>query len=333
TSSSNSPIVTQPWGDFPTLMRHADHARAGGDLKRADRFYQRAVELNPNSAPAWAGCASTTSNIDEAIVGWGYALALEPKDETRSLLSACVLEKIKQSTSKDAASLVTVGRRLAEAGQWAFAHHLFQCATELEPSNENAWMWRAGVAQAADETVLCLKRVLELNPQNGQAKAGLAWAASKRTATPVSPDAVQQAAVAFEEGQRALREGDRSGAYGQFHRATELDPHNASAWFWRGSTAPDTHAALDDMEQVLAVDPENQAAKDSQWWLRVQSLREHSPVLSNPNPVLATPTPIYQEPVKTRSRFAPLLLLLVLGCLIGGLVLLLWAAWYIGYLR
>jgi tetratricopeptide (TPR) repeat protein len=331
-SSTNAPTVVQPWGDMPTLMRHASRARAAGDLERAGRFYRRAVELDPNSAQAWAGCAATTSSIDEAIVDWGYSLALEPNDETRSVLSACVMEKIKESRVQDGASLLAVGRQLAEAGQWVLAHHLFQRATELEPSNENAWIWRAGVASTADEAVLCLKRVLELNPQNAQAKAGLTWVAARQTAPPVSADALQEAALAFEEGQRALREGDRARAYERFHQATELDPQNASAWFWRGSTAPNVGEALDGMQQVLAIDPQNQAAKDSEWWLRVQRLRERSTALTNPSPVWLTPIPSVEQHPQRRRRAAAIVAFLLFGCLAGALLVLLWAIWYAGYL-
>ena len=325
-------MVTQPWEDFPTLMRHASRARAAGDLARASQYYQRAVELDPNSAQAWAGCASTTSNVDEAIIGWSYALALEPKDETRSVLNACVTEKIKQSRVQDAASLITVGRRLAESGQLALAHHLFQCATELEPSNENAWVWRAGVAHSPDETILCLNRVLELNPRNERAKAGLAWAA-KQSAAYVSPDDLEQAGLAFEEGQCALREGDRTRAYELFRHAAELDPHNASTWFWRGSTAADVDEALDSMEQVLSIDPGNQEAKDAQWWLRVQSLRERT--AARPHPETAAPmrSPSAKQSVQRRNVTSFIIAFLTLGCLAGGLVILLSAAWYMGYLR
>ena len=330
-TSGDSPIVIHPWEDFPTLMRHASRARAAGELKRASTFYMRAIELNPNSAQAWVGRASTTSDLDEAIIAWGYALALEPNDESRSVLGACVSEKMKQNRAKDVASLIAVGRRLAEAGQWVFAYHLFRRATELDPSDENAWMWRAGIARETSETVLCLTRVLELNPQNAQAKAGLAWAASTRTDAPMPADTSRQAEAAFEEGQRALREGDRAQAYEHFHRATELIPQDASAWFWCGSTAPDLDEALNCMEQVLVIDPENEAAKDARWWLRVRSLRERLPVLASPGPISPMTSPSAERYEQGRNRILPLVAFVLLGCLIGGMLVLLWAAWYAGY--
>jgi tetratricopeptide (TPR) repeat protein len=330
-TSGNSPSVIQPWEDFPTLMRHASRARAVGELKRASTFYIRAIELNPNSAQAWVGRASTTSNLDEAIVAWGYALALEPNDESRSVLGASVSEKMKQSRAKDVASLIAVGRRLAEAGQWVFAYHLFHRATELDPSNENAWMWRAGVAHETSEAVLCLNRVLELNPQNARAKAGLAWAASTRTDAPIPPDILQQAETAFEEGQRALRAGDRAQAYEHFHHATELAPQNASAWFWCGSTAPGIDEALSCMEQVLVIDPEDEAAKDARWWLRVRSLRERLPAPASPRAIPSAIGPATERNPQRWNRIALLIAFVLIGSLIGSIVVLIWVAWYAGY--
>jgi tetratricopeptide (TPR) repeat protein len=314
-----TPPLAHPWEDFATVMRHADRARAAGDLPRALTFYTRAIDLNPNSAAAWRGRASSTSNQDEAIVAWSYAFALEPGAEARAMLNACVAEKIKQSEAADADSLVTLGRQVAEAGQWAHAHRLFERATELDPSNEDAWMWRAGVADDASETIACLNRVLALNPRNAQAKAGLQWAALKQKAAPASVDAAQQAAVALDEGQRALSAGDRAGAYERFVRATELDVRNAVAWFWRGSAAPDLDEALRCMEQVLAIDPTDEAAKDARWWLRVKKLRERSPALAVTQPLPPSLSPYETRYAKKPSHVLWLVAAALFACLLIGL--------------
>ncbi len=281
---SDAPILTHPWDDYATVMRHANRARAAGDLQRALAFYTRAIELDPNSAQAWTGRASSTSNQDEAIIAWGYALALDPNDEARTMLSACIAEKIKQSDAEDVESLVEVGRRLAKARQSPYAYRLFKRATKLEASSEEAWLWRAGVAGDVSESIDCLNHVLEINPQNGQARAGLEWATAKQQAMLVSADASKKAAMLLEDGQRALREGDRARAHDRFARATDLDPRNSMAWLWRGSSAPDIDEALDCMEQVLAIDPADESAKDALWWLRIRKLRELSPVLTNAGP-------------------------------------------------
>lgn len=288
--ASDTPILSHPWDDYTTVMRHANRARAAGDLQRALAFYTRAIELDVNSAQAWTGLASSTSNQDEAIIAWGYVLAIEPNDEARTMLSACVSEKIKQSDTEDVESLVEVGRRLAKAGQSSYAYRLFKRATRLEVSSEEAWLWRAGVAGDMSETIDCLNHVLEINPRNGRARAGLEWAAAKQQAMLVSADASRKAGMLLEEGQRALREGDRARAHHHFVRATDLDPRNAMAWLWRGSSAQDIDEAIGCMEQVLAIDPAVESAKDALWWLRIQKMRELSPVLTNAAPQQPTIT-------------------------------------------
>jgi twitching motility two-component system response regulator PilG len=56
------------------------------------------------------------------------------------------------------------------------ARHLLQKATELEPNNELAWLWLAGVSESTQDVVACMQRVLEINPSNERALRGLQWA-------------------------------------------------------------------------------------------------------------------------------------------------------------
>jgi tetratricopeptide (TPR) repeat protein len=248
------------------------------------------------------------------------------------MLGARVSEKIKQSGIAQVASLIALGRRLAEAGQWPWAHRLFVHATKLDPANEEAWMWRAGIASDASETIVCLKRVLELNPQNEQAQAGLRWAVSKQAPASAIPDVPEQAAAMLEEGQRALREGDRLGAYERFKRATELDAQNPSAWFWRGSAALGIDEALECMDQVLSIDPGDEAAKDARWWLRVQKLRAHTSALASPHPTPPVISPYAERYEQKRNGGIPLVAVFMVAMLIVGLLMLLVVLRLAGYL-
>jgi twitching motility two-component system response regulator PilG len=54
------------------------------------------------------------------------------------------------------------------------AHALLAQATRLDPQNEKAWIWRAGVAHDYAEAADCLQHVLSLNPRNKTAMEGLA---------------------------------------------------------------------------------------------------------------------------------------------------------------
>ncbi|MBI5304834.1 MAG: hypothetical protein HY868_22050 [Chloroflexi bacterium] len=307
------PPVIHPWEDLETILRHAKKAYANGDKVRASALYARVIELNPNDVRGWVGYASATPNADEAIVSWGYTLALAPDNkEARTELDALVEEKIKNSMLAQienpslAASFVALGRALAEAGQRAWAYRLLVRATQLDSANEHAWVWRGGVTEDLNETISCLNQALKQNPQSVRALAGLRWAQTRQSAAPASRTAVERATQWVEDAQRALHEGDTERAYELLKNATELDPHNMLAWFWRGSVALDVDEALACMEQALNLDPKSEAAKDAVWWLRIRKLRERARAqarvfatsASASFPRVAKPAPLPAEPAR-----------------------------------
>jgi twitching motility two-component system response regulator PilG len=54
----------------------------------------------------------------------------------------------------------------AKAGDKIVARALFREVSESEPKSEQAWLWRAALAETADEAIAHLERVLTLNPGN-----------------------------------------------------------------------------------------------------------------------------------------------------------------------
>lgn len=322
---TGTPIIAQPWSDFDTVMRHAEKARAAGDRARAQTFFARAVELAPNDARAWAGLASSAPTSDEAIISWAYTLTLAPNNlEAKSELDALVQERLARARRVDAPVLVALGRTLAQVGQKPWAYRLLQRATELDPRNEEAWLWRAGIAPDNDETIFCLKQVLEQHPNHPQARAGLEWAQARAAPAPaaVADDATEEAVSFFEQGQHALRSGNLTRAYDFFRNATNLDPQSESAWYWRGSCAPTTDDAIASMERVLALNPNNQTAKDALWLLRIKKIRENAQRVSK----LAESAPPSRRaaPRARRARGAWVSLLLSLVILTLGVLIALW---------
>ncbi|MCI0477686.1 MAG: hypothetical protein L0Y55_15690 [Anaerolineales bacterium] len=331
TTIKGTPILAQPWGDFDTVMRHAEKARLGGDRNRAHTFFARAIELNPNDARAWAGIATCAPTSDEAIISWAYTLALAPDSlEAKSELDTFVQERLMRARRVDAPVLCALGRTLAQVGQKPWAYRLLQRATELDPRDEEAWLWRAGVAAENDETILCLKQVLLNNPDHPQARAGLQWAEARvaPAPAPVSPDAAQEAESFFEQGQHALRTGNMARAYDFFRGATNINPQHESAWYWRGSAAPNTDDAIASMERVLALNPENATAKDALWLLRVKKIRENARHVSGQ----AENAPTARG---TQRRFGParwlrgaiLFVLAASAIVLFALIVAVWAQW------
>ena len=70
-------------------------------------------------------------------------------------------------------TLLRDGIAAAKAGDKGRTRQLLRQATQLDPRNELAWLWLAGVAESPQDALNCLHRVLAINPANGRARDGL----------------------------------------------------------------------------------------------------------------------------------------------------------------
>lgn len=326
-----TPIITDPWSDFDTVMRHAERARINGDRAKAHTFFARAVELRQNDGRAWIGLAQCALTLDEAIMGWANALALLPGNlEAQSELDTVVQERLASTHTADVPTLVALGRTLAQLGQKPWAYRLLQRATELDAHNAEAWLWRAGVTSDHEEALFCLRQVLARHPHHPQALAGLKWIQAHLASETVSADAAKEAESFLAQGQQALRTGHLERAYEFFRLATELNPQNESAWYWRGSTAHLLDDAITSMERVLAINPHNQTAKDTLWLLRIKKIREEvqrrmadtsaspsEPAPAGPNTAPTSVSSRHSQRTRRRDTFVVSLLISLLIILLG----------------
>ena len=65
------------------------------------------------------------------------------------------------------------GKEAARRGDSVLALRLLQAVVEVEPTNEQAWLWLSAVVDSEADRRLCLDNVLVLNPDNEAAKRGL----------------------------------------------------------------------------------------------------------------------------------------------------------------
>jgi lipoprotein-anchoring transpeptidase ErfK/SrfK len=73
-------------------------------------------------------------------------------------------------------TILRYGLSAARAGHYAQARRLFQAALDRDADNIVALLWLAGLASTRNESLTLLSRVLELDPQNEPARAGIHWA-------------------------------------------------------------------------------------------------------------------------------------------------------------
>lgn len=70
-------------------------------------------------------------------------------------------------------SILQLGIEAARDGNREEARNLFRLLTRQDPSNSQAWLWLAGVAENRDERQAALERVVDLDPNNEMALKGL----------------------------------------------------------------------------------------------------------------------------------------------------------------
>ncbi len=77
-----------------------------------------------------------------------------------------------------------------KGGNKPHARALLEKATEIDDHHEKAWMWLSAVVESVEDQRVCLQNVLVLNPDNTNAKRGLALLdeKSETTEAPAEPE-------------------------------------------------------------------------------------------------------------------------------------------------
>lgn len=146
-------------------------------------------------------------------------------------------------------NLLRAGISAARSGQRERARDLLIRALEQDQQNAQAWLWLSGVVDQVDRQRDCLKRVLALDPDNLAARRGLALLHQQEA------DRLARAGIA------AARAGQRERARDLLIQALEQDQQNAQAWLWLSGVVDHVDRQRDCLKRVLALDPDNQAAR------------------------------------------------------------------------
>jgi twitching motility two-component system response regulator PilG len=140
----------------------------------------------------------------------------------------------------------------AKAGRKADAQRLLRAVTEGDPSNELAWLWLAGVASSPQDALAALQRVLEINPANAQALRGLST-------------------TRLQIGIAEARAGRKRTARRYLLDLARHEPENELAWLWLGGVAETPQDAVNYLERVLQLNPENHHAREGLQTVRLEA--------------------------------------------------------------
>jgi hypothetical protein len=79
-----------------------------------------------------------------------------------------------RKVSKEAVdALIQDGITALKASNNDRAFNLLSSALKLDSTNELAWLWLSGAVSTDNERLYCLRKIIELNPNNADAKRGL----------------------------------------------------------------------------------------------------------------------------------------------------------------
>lgn len=101
----------------------------------------------------------------------------------------CRFEAIDPESDLTVSQLVERGIQAFKAKRRDPAEQILRRAVALDEMNELGWLWLSGVVVEDSEKVLCLNKVLSINPRNKHAQAGLDAMRKKGTAPLVPQDA------------------------------------------------------------------------------------------------------------------------------------------------
>ncbi len=150
-----------------SLLRDGMAAARAGDKARTRLLLRRVTELEPQNELAWLWLANSSEDPRESLSCLRQVLAVNPENE--------------YAASGLPEALCRAGVVAAKANDRAQAKVWFSEATDLAPRNETAWLWRAGMADSAEEGIEYLHFVLAINPHNKRASQGIVHFESRRT--------------------------------------------------------------------------------------------------------------------------------------------------------
>lgn len=157
---ADSPAGVEPdtgVGEYLVQARFLYNRRAEGDLDRAVSLYQRALDLQPDSADAWVGLSAVHS-----------LKALEGQDPRENLDAAG--RAAQRALVLDPASVeahLRLARVAATQGDAASARQLFARAVQLDPAHPLVLSARAGDAMAKgqlEEAIVLFRRAMDSDP-------------------------------------------------------------------------------------------------------------------------------------------------------------------------
>ncbi|MFZ1701713.1 MAG: response regulator [Pyrinomonadaceae bacterium] len=228
--------------DLDSLLKKGVAAAQKGERDNARKLLSQASAIDPECEDAWMWLASISEYPEELLAFLDRVLSINPENgralewrvATRSLLAKTFVQRAEAAYRDKSLDLA------AKCVEHALAH---------DDKTDGAWFIRALMTEAEDKQLEYLERVLELNPQHGDAKK----------AVKVIFDARSQAA--FNEAKEAAVSGDHERSIEILDAFLKDVPDSVDAWVLKSHLSQGLDEKVAALEKALEVDPKNAAAR------------------------------------------------------------------------
>jgi tetratricopeptide (TPR) repeat protein len=146
--------------------------------------------------------------------------------------------------------------QLARAGQKTEARDLLLQVVEVDPRNEMAWMWLAGLVETLEDRIIACENVLTINPANEKVRAYLTDLQRRQEAASASKN-IDEAIDLLNQAKLQAERKNIDAAIRLAKQALEKYDSYEEAWLLIGKIAPDLDQQIQALEKANQLNPAN----------------------------------------------------------------------------
>lgn len=227
---------------FAAMLRTGVKLAQEGSRAEARHLLLRVAEAEPQNETAWLWLASISEYPEELLIFLQNVLKINPQNER-------AIEWEKATKSLLAKTFVQRGIEACQESRADFGKQCFLHALGQDQNSEMAWLWLASVTEEIEEKIIHLQKVLSLNPDNETAQSSLKSLKDQKIQSLLRK--ANSAAIA----------GEHETAHILLEDVMNESPDVEQAWILKAYLAADFFEKIKCYEQVLQINPANEAAQ------------------------------------------------------------------------
>ena len=166
-----------------TAFENAESAVNQGDDERAEMYLDEVFELDPQHEDSWFLKSRLAASFEEKMACFEQMLEFDPENER-------VRQAVQTAKDERASEFFEKANDSANDGDRQQANEFLAEVFNQNPHHEEAWILKSRMTDSFEEKIACFERILEFNPANETAQAGVKLRAMLDNNAPKMEEAV-----------------------------------------------------------------------------------------------------------------------------------------------